>query len=220
MNAIKILILDDHPTVRMGIAKLLENKHDIILCGEASTANEALKLMEKELPHIILVDIGLDEDMSGLDFIRAMNRRYPDVRLLVHSMYDESVYAERAIRAGASGYIQKNEAPSKIVDGIRNVMKGNLVLNERVKDRIIFSIMHRSKSSDNNEDSLEFLTNRELEIFQLFGRGKNIKEISIILNLSQNTIETHRRNIREKLNLENNNHLIRMAVQWIAEHQK
>ena len=220
MNAIRVLILDDHPTVRMGITKLLENKHDIVVCGEASTAQEALKIIEKESPHLVLVDIGLDEDMSGLEFIKAVSRRYPEIRLLVHSMYDEAVYADRAIRAGARGYIQKNEAPASIVDGIKNVMKGDLVLHEKVKDRIIFSLMQGGRTSNENEDELGTLTNRELEIFQLFGRGKNIKEISAALNLSQNTIETHRRNIREKLNLESNNHLIRLAVQWISEHQK
>ncbi len=221
MNEIKVLILDDHPTVRMGIAKLLENKNDIRLCAEAGSANEALKMLERESPHVVLVDIGLDEDMSGLDFIRVVSRRFPGVRLLVHSMFDEAIYAERALRAGARGYIQKSEAPSRIVEGIRDVMKGDLVLGAKIKDRIILSLMQGSrKPEDGEDDDITNLTNRELEIFQLFGRGKNIKEISSVLNLSQNTIETHRRNIREKLNLESNNHLIRMAVQWIAEHQK
>ncbi len=221
MGKIKVMIIDDHPTVRMGIEKLLENKDDIEVVASIGDVNQALDFFRKTVPDVVLVDIALDDEMSGIDFIRAAGKRYPGVKLLVHTMFDENVYAERTLRAGARGYIQKSEAPDRIVSGIRNIINGDLILSDRIKDKMIVKMVQsREESLVDSTEKIEGLTNRELEIFQLFGHGHSIREIAGILNLSQNTIETHRRNIREKLNLSSNNQLIRSAVEWLKENKK
>jgi DNA-binding NarL/FixJ family response regulator len=210
---IKVLVVDDHPTVLMGINKLIENKADIEVCGEAGDINRAMELVGKTSPDVIIVDIGFNDEMDGIDLIKAVNKRYPEIKTLVHSMFDETVYAERSILAGASGYIQKDEPPGKIIEAIYKVMENKLVLSDSVKDDIINKKLHKNFHFE--KKGIESLTNRELEVFQLFGKGRTIKEISEKLNLCVQTIETHRRNIKSKLDIRNNSLLILTAVEWV-----
>ena len=212
MEKIKVLLVDDHPTVRMGISKLIENQEDIEVCGETGSINKAMTLIEKTKPDVILVDIAFDNNINGIDLVKTVKERSPKIITIIHSMYEESVYAERAIRAGARGYIQKNAKPSMIISAIRNAVKGELILSSKLKDSIINKILQGNKET--TETDIDILTNREFEIFQLFGKGLSIKEIAERIHLSQHTVETHRRNIKEKLKITSNSQLIKLAVEW------
>lgn len=214
MKKIKVIVVDDHPTVRMGIAKLIENKEDIEICGEAGSINEAITLIDRAKPDVVLIDIAFEDGASGIDLVKAVKERYPGVISLIHSMYDESVYAERVIRAGARGYIPKNAMPNLIIEAIRNSIKGELIFTHEIKDKIISKILQGNIKND--KIGIDNLSNREFEIFQFFGMGLSIKEIAEKINLSQHTIETHRRNIKEKLNITSNSQLIKSAVEWVS----
>ncbi len=211
---IKILLVDDHPIVRSGLNTLISAEPDMIVCGEASSAEEALGIINRDPPDLIIVDISLEKGANGIDLLRAVKERFSSVVTLVLSLYDESYYAERAIRAGARGYVQKNKAPSVIVNAIRDVMNGELYLGSEISKRIIDRLLHGS--SDYGSDILEQLSNREFEVFQLLGNGFSTREMAKKLNVSHHTIDSHRRNIKEKLRIRSNNDLIRTAVQWVV----
>lgn len=213
---IKVMLVDDHSIVRMGIAKLLENEPDIEVVGESGNINEAINMISRITPQVVLVDIAFEGEMSGLDLIKAIKERYPDIIMIVLSMFDETVYAERAVRAGARGYIQKSDAPKKIVSAIHNALTGELVLSKSISDKIINKVL--TGEHDASGSPIDLLSDREFEIFQMFGKGMVVKEIAAELNISSHTVETHRRNIKEKLQIKTNALLIKQGVQWISSH--
>ncbi|MCP4132089.1 MAG: response regulator transcription factor [bacterium] len=213
-NKIRVIIADDHPIIRHGISKLIEEEKEIEVCGEAENVKEALEVISNIQPDIAIIDINFDDELNGIDLVKAINERFPDVLTLVLSIHKESTYAERAIRAGAKGYISKNEAPKKIVDAIKCVIEGELFISKDISDRIIGKILHKNLTKEGDDEFIDGLSNRELEIFELIGNGLESREIAYQLNISQHTIETHRRNIKKKLGLKTNSDLIKTAAQW------
>ena len=214
---IRILIVDDHPLVRQGISKIIEKESDLQICAEASSANEAITLINKMLPDFIIVDISLDEDHSGIDLVKAVRERFPKIRALVLSMHDESLFAERAIRAGARGYLTKKEAPVKIIEAIHTILSGDIFINQKISGQIIEKIM---QSTNNDRPSVADLSDREFEVLHLIGNGLGTGEVAEKLSISTNTVESHRRNIKEKLGLKSGNELVKYAVQWVISQKK
>ncbi len=209
----KILLVDDHPVVRKGIRSIFAGEASIEICGEAEDGNTALRLINSHHPDLVIVDIELKGAINGIELVRAVKERFPKIKTLVISMDDGTVYAERAIKAGARGYIAKEEASESILTAIHSVMQGNLYLSSEISNKI--ALKHIYGSAPNEEfDYPSVLSNRELEIFKLIGKGYKRSEIARKLNLNINTIESHRRKIKEKLNLESSAELTKAAVQW------
>lgn len=213
---INIMVVDDHPVLRQGLKMIIEREENFVVCAEASNASDAVKLINDHKPEVVLVDIVLEGSANGIELIKAIKDRYPGVISLVLSMYDASLFAERAIRAGASGYIMKKEAGMNITNAIKTVMEGKLYLSAGLSTDIVKKLLHGS--SDIEPENV--LTDRELEIFIMIGNGTGIKEIAANLNLSGSTVETHRRHIREKMQYKDLNDLVKNAVQWVFSHNK
>lgn len=211
-NVIRIIIVDDHPIVREGLRVLLSRETGVEVCGDAGTAAEALTLIGSESPHQAIVDVLL-EDGNGRDLIRSIRVLDQSVRILACSMYDERLYAERAIAAGAMGYVNSRASISTIIEAIRAVMAGEVYLSDRMKQHII----DRCAASGpiRQETPGKTLSNRELEIFRLIGHGMTTSEIGGLLNLCPRTMETHRQNIRGHLQLDSTHNLSREAAQWV-----
>jgi len=208
----RIFVVDDHPIVYQGLEQLLDCEEDLAICGYAVEANSAIKDIDKLKPDIIIVDISLKGSISGIELIKAVKKRFPNIVILVLSMHDESLYAERAIRAGARGYVKKEELTGTIVGAIREVMDGGLYLSESMTSRLLNSLYY--EQPERVTAATEKLTDRELEVLRLIGMGYTTIEIAKELNVSGKTISTHRLRIRHKLNLKSNSELIRYAVQW------
>jgi DNA-binding NarL/FixJ family response regulator len=207
-----IVIVDDHPVVRDGLAQLINDTADLAVCGEAGDEAEALGVVAACNPALALVDLSLGYS-SGIGVIEEIKKRFPRVCVLVLSMYDESLYAERALRAGAGGYIMKREASEKVIDAIRQVLKGEVYLSEAMRSKLLQRMVGKKKRSDGSE--LEQLSNRELEVLRLVGEGLSTKDIASQLKLSVKTVETHYARIKQKLDLENVRELMRRAMQWV-----
>ncbi|MBN2159142.1 MAG: response regulator transcription factor [Spirochaetes bacterium] len=214
----KILIVDDHPLLRQGIRQVIELEDDLRVTGEASTANEAIDLINRDRPDIIIIDITLAGNVSGIELVKSVNERFPEIKSLVLTMHDESLYAERAIRAGARGYIMKEVASKNIIQAIRTILRDELFLSENISKKIIDKLVRGS--ADTIGISVENLSNREFEIFQLIGNGFSTKEMAKKLNLSIYTVESHKKNIKEKLNLKNSSDLAKYAIQWVIMQNK
>ncbi len=215
----KIMIVDDHPLLRQGIRKVIELENNLSVNAEASSANEAIEIIAKDRPDIVIVDITLAGNVSGLDLIKSIRQRYPDIYTIVLSMHDESVYGERSLKAGARGYVMKEPASKTIVNAVNAVLEGELFISEELSKKIINSAV---RGIENHKDILSGnLTDREFEIFNLIGNGFSTKEIAGKLNLSIFTVESHKKNIKEKLNIRDSPGLVKYAVQWIiAENKK
>lgn len=209
---IRTLIVDDHPILRQGLMKMLEGEEAIEVCGEAASAKEALKAIESCQPDLAIVDISL-EGTNGIELIKNIRARFSSVDCLVLSMHDESLYAERALRAGAKGYIMKQEASERIVTAIRQVSEGKIYVSEKIGSRIMENIA--SGRSGAGSSPLDLLTDRELEVFELIGRGIGTRAIAQQLHLSVKTIEAHRSHIKDKLNLKSGVELVQRAIQWV-----
>ncbi len=207
----QIFILDDHPIVRQGIGELINNENDMMICGGADNYQAALQAVETLKPDVILVDISLNGS-SGLEFLKSLKVQYPDVKALILSMHDETLYAERALREGARGYIMKQEATEKIMDAVRHVMKGQIYLSDHMMERILEK-KYGGISAD--ASPIEALSDRELEVFRMIGEGISTSLIAKQLHRSVKTIETYRARIKVKLNLKNNMELIRLAMNWV-----
>jgi DNA-binding NarL/FixJ family response regulator len=211
----RVLIVDDHPVVRHGYGQRIALEPDMQVCGEASTAHEALEQIESLRPDIALIDLSLANG-DGLDLIKDIKARGEHVRLLVISAHDESVYAERCIRAGAHGYLQKNEAIDKIVAGIRRVMAGDYFLSDAASAQALRKAL--SANPDEQAASpVESFSDRELQVYELIGQGLTVPQIAEKLFLSPKTIETYRAHLKGKLNLKTSNELTRHAIQWVLE---
>jgi DNA-binding NarL/FixJ family response regulator len=209
---VSIAIVDDHPLVREGLAARIADQPDMEVCGEADGIESALELILAKRPALVIVDIAL-RDGHGIDLIKRIVAAGVNTRMLVVSAYDESLFAERALRAGALGYINKQELQGKVVEALRTVLRGERYLSSAMAQRLIAQAIG-SKAA---QGGTEALTDRELQIFQLVGRGKSTREIANELNVSVHTIDSHREHIRAKLDLRNGTELIQRAVQWHIE---
>ena len=206
----RILIVDDHPMMRDGLRQLIANEPDLEVCGEVDDAPAALQQAERLKPDIALVDITL-RSSNGLELIKDLQVRVPNTAVLVLSMHDESLYAERVLRAGGRGYIMKQEGGKKIIEGIRQVASGRTFVSETISSKILDSFSRNNAG----KSAVETLTDREFEVFQLIGQGLSTKEMAEKLRVSVKTIEVHRVNIKEKLNTPTATELIRFAVRWL-----
>jgi len=208
----KLLIVDDHPMMREGLAQLIGHESDLSVCGEAGNATDALGLVEKLRPDLTLVDISLP-DKSGLELIKDLHNLHPGLPVLVISMHDESLHAERALRAGARGYIMKQEGGEKMMEAIRQVLAGQIYVSQKMSARILEAFSgRRAKAS---RSPIERLTDREFEVFRLIGQGVGTRDIARHLSLSVKTVEVHRANIKHKLGLKGATELVRHAVRWV-----
>jgi DNA-binding NarL/FixJ family response regulator len=212
-NRHRILIVDDHPIVRRGLRELVADETDLVVCGEAEDLAEAMRQVEATRPDVVVVDLTL-KGGHGLDLIQEIKARFGHIKMLVSSMHDESLFAERALRAGASGYISKQESPERIIDALRQVLRGEVYLSSRMSNRLL----HRLSGGEKLEkDPIASLSDRELEVFEMIGQGLSTKQIARKLNLSHKTIETHREKIKAKLDLKNSAELSRHATQWVLQ---
>lgn len=202
--------------MREGLAQLISNEPDLIVCGESGRGQEAVELVDKLNPDLLLADISLP-DKNGIEVIKDVRTIKPGLSILVISMHDESLYAERVLRAGARGYIMKQEGGRKLMAAIRQVLSGQIYLSEKMSSQILESLSGGHSKAE--VPSLQKLTDREFEVLQMVGQGKGTREISQHLHLSVKTIEAHRANIKRKLNLRTGPELIRFAVRWV-ESQK
>lgn len=211
-NKARILIVDDHPLVREGLADLVNKEKDLVVCGQAEDAYQAMEAIRELKPDMAIVDISLKET-SGLELIKDIKIQHPSMPILTLSMHEESVYAERALRAGAKGYIMKREATKKVVTAIRKVLRGQLYLSEKMTTRLVRKFVDGKPEAGTSP--IDRLTDRELEVFCLLGRGNGTRQISEQLHLSVKTIETYRSRIKEKLNLTSASELLQHAFQWV-----
>lgn len=208
----KIMIVDDHPLMRKGLALTLEAESDLTVPAQASNAEEALEMVERIQPDLCIVDVSLP-GMSGLELIKHLQAVRPSMAILVVSRHDESLYAERAIRAGARGYLMKLEAGDVIVKAVRHVLSGGIYVSDEIKERLLLGMMAGRKEI--NQSPMEVLSDRELEVFELTGRGLGTREIAERLHLSVKTVESYRARIKNKLNLGTAAELMQHAVQWV-----
>jgi DNA-binding NarL/FixJ family response regulator len=211
----KVLIVDDHPAVRQALGILIGQEADLELCGEAADLSDALRLVADKQPDVAVIDISLKTG-CGIDLIQRIKDRNNAVRMLVWSTHSESLYAERALRAGALGYVNKDQATDKIVEGIKRVLEGKVYLS----DAMVETMLQRSVGDARNESMrspLDALANRELEVFRLIGQGVKTSAIAERLHLSVKTIETYRERVREKLDLIDGTELAHYATQWMLQ---
>jgi len=211
----KIVIVDDHAVMRQGLAKLLSDEKDLQVCGEAENASDALKAIGSFKPDLAIVDISLT-GRTGIELIRDIRRDHPEVCVLVLSMHDETIYSDRALRAGARGYIMKQEGGKVVVEAIRKVLAGQVYLSEKMTAKFFDRISGGFRAADS---PLEILSDREMEVFQLIGDGLTTRQIAEQLCLSMKTVEVHRDHIKRKLNLKDGPALVRHAIRW-AETEK
>jgi DNA-binding NarL/FixJ family response regulator len=207
----RVLIVEDHEIMRQGLSTLVEQEEDLCVCGEAEDASAALEAAEQLEPDVIVLDLSL-RDSNGLDLIKDLRLRKPDLPIIVLTMHDESFYAERALRSGARGYVTKSEASSRIIEGIREVLSGGVYVSEKMASRMVRKMV--TGGSMGQGYPIDTLTDREFEIFEMIGRGLPVREIAKRLHLSVRTVEAHRDHMRKKLNLESANDLLRYATQW------
>lgn len=211
-NKTNILIVDDHPIVRQGLAELINHEEDLAVCGQAEDAHQAMKVVKELKPDMTIVDISLKET-SGMELIKDIKAQFPNLPTLVLSMHDESLYAERALRAGARGYIMKAEATEKVILAIRTILSGQIYISEKMASKMMQKLV--GGSTEISASPVERLSDRELEVFQLIGKGFGTRQISERLYLSIKTIETYRAHIKEKLNLADAAELLQYAIQWV-----
>jgi DNA-binding NarL/FixJ family response regulator len=207
----KIFVVDDHPVMRWGYISLINMEQDLEVCGEAGSAPEALEKIASLPPDLVVADISLD-GMNGIDLTKHLQARFPELPVLIVSMHDESLYGERALRAGARGYIMKKEARTKIIEAIRRILHGAFYLSDQMSTKIL--LQYQGKHLDETHSSIEQLSDREMEVFELFGRGYATREIAEALMISPKTVESHRNRIKEKLAIDTTAELLQRAVQW------
>ena len=206
----KVFLVDDHPIVRQGLALFIEREPDLMVCGEAEDATSALQAIRDAAPDFVILDISLNGP-DGLELLKTLRVRYPNLPALVLSMHDESVYAERALRAGASGYIMKQEAADKVITAIRHILGGDVYLSDNLTKRMLQQFVNGSISP---RDPLAKLSDRELEVFRLIGAGHGTRQIADELHVSTKTVESYQAHIKEKLALRNARELVQHAVEW------
>jgi DNA-binding NarL/FixJ family response regulator len=212
-EAIRIIIVDDHPLFRHGLTQLINSDDGFAVCGEASSAPEALTLIRKLKPHMVIVDLSL-KGPGGLELTKSIRCEFPKMPVLVLSMHDEPTYAVRSLRAGANGYVTKQDALGSVLIAVREVIDGRVYLSPSMASEVIANVV--LSKVDAGSSPTDSLTDRELEILERIGKGQEIKAIARALHLSPKTVETHRAHIKEKLNLANARQVARYAVQWTS----
>ncbi len=205
----RIFLVEDHPVTREGFAQLINYQADLEVCGQSGSAGKALGALETNRPDLVIVDISL-ADSNGLELIKDLRVRYPKLPSLVLSTHDEALFAERALRAGAAGYVMKQAPTSEVMAAIREVLGGRLYLSEAMRTRVV----HKHLQGPDHSTGVEALSDRELEVFQLLGEGHTTRQMAARLHLSVSTIETYRAHIKQKLRLTNAMELVHRAVEW------
>ena len=209
----RVLIVDDHPLVRRGLTDVISDEPSLELCGEANTVAEAIAVARAEKPDLMIVDLGLP-DQCGLELIKSVEVSSLSTRILVSSIQDESLFAERCLRAGAMGYVNKAEPPEKLLEAVYRVLEGDIYLSKKVTLQLLKGVAGKSDAGS----TIDRLTDREYEVFDLLGRGLTTREIAERMKLSIKTVETHRDKIKVKLEIKSTAILTRHAVQWVLEH--
>ena len=209
----KVLLVDDHPILRRGISEVINSEYDLEVCGEASTLAEAYAAVNKLKPDLMIVDISLDGN-NGIELMKELSNRWASLPLLAYSMHDEQIYAERALRAGAKGYVMKHHPPETLIEAVRQILRGKIFLSEAMSDRLLGKLVGAGVSSTPMKSPIEKLSDRELEVLQLIGKGMTTSLIADKLCLSVKTIETYREHLKQKLNLQSGPELTRYAIEW------
>ncbi len=207
----RILVVDDHPIFRQGIAQLINREADLVVCAEAETSRDALKAIEQTHPNLAIIDITL-KGTNGIELIKSIKAQKPDIPVLVISMHDESLYAERALRAGARGYVMKEVAADQVMTALRKVLGGEIYVSPTISSNMIRKLVQGGEGGGSVVDSL---SDRELEVFQLIGHGHGTRQIAERLGLSIKTIETHRAHIKQKLNFKTAPEMVCFASEWV-----
>jgi DNA-binding NarL/FixJ family response regulator len=207
----KIYIVDDHKIVLEGLEALINREEDMEVCGMSQNGTDIMAKIEKTRPNVIVMDIGLQTGMNGIELTRAIRARYPDIKPIILSQNDEEIFAERSIRAGAMGYVMKSEATRTLVSAIRQIDTGKVYLSENMMSKMLIDVLYKrpEKSSP-----VEALSDRELEIFMLMGKGYKSSDIAKKLNISLKTVDAHRSHIKEKFNLESISDVVKYAIEW------
>ncbi|MCP4113994.1 MAG: response regulator transcription factor [Desulfobacteraceae bacterium] len=212
----EIFIIDDHPVFRKGLAQLIDEERDLKVTGEAESVSDAIELLKQSQPDLMIVDITL-KDRSGMDLIEFLSENHPGLPILVISMHDESLYAERVLRAGALGYITKQELTSDVVSAVRQVLRGKRYLSSKMVDALLGKMV--TGAGGEGDNCVDVLSNRELEVFQLIGQGIKRSEIASMLSLSVKTIGTYHESIKKKMHLKSAAELMKYAVTWVQTNQ-
>ena len=207
----RVLVVDDHPIVRQGLALLINQQPDLTVCGEAEDANSAMNALSSAKPDILVVDISL-AGPDGLDLLKNIRLRGLELPILILSMHDEFMYAERALRAGAQGYIMKQEATEKVLVALRRILGHEIYVSDQIANRMLHRYIG-SPTADHSPQVTE-LTDRELEVFRLIGEGHSTRQIAVELHLSVKTVESYQAHIKEKLSLRNSRELVQHAIRW------
>lgn len=207
-----IFIIDDHPLIRRGLQQLLEDETSFSVCGESDNVADSLAAIKRCAPDLVILDISLP-DGSGLDLLKRIHAIQPNLPILISSMHDERLLAERALRAGAMGYISKQQAPEHLIEAVKRILKGGIYVSQMMTERMLLQ-SYNHQNMDLKQSPIDTLTNRELEVFEQIGQGFSTVQIAENLNLSTKTIETHRAHIKQKLNLHSATDLTRHALQW------
>ncbi len=211
----KVLLVEDHPMFREHLSALIRRELGLSICGEADNIQDAMSLIEEHQPDVAILDITL-RGSSGLELLKDLKARGIELNVLVLSMHDEDLYAERALRAGARGYISKNEASQEVITAIRSVMNGEVYVSRSMNAKLLARMTQ--KAGKNKLTGLELLADRELEVFHLLGKGRSTREIADALHLGESTVETYRARIKDKLNLRSAAELYLRAGEWVREH--
>lgn len=212
---VRVLLVDDHPVLRKGLAQLINQDPRLAVCGEAEDAPQAIKAIETLLPDLVIMDISLKLG-NGIELLKTVNPHFPDLPVLVLSMHDETLYAERSLRAGAMGYLMKDEAAEQVLFAIGRVLAGEIFLSNRMKSRMMLQFAGRNGKA--RSSTLDQLTDRELEVFRLIGAGHTTRQIADHLHLSMHTVQAYREFIKAKLKLPNSTQLVQHAVHWTHGH--
>jgi DNA-binding NarL/FixJ family response regulator len=210
----RILIVDDHPLVRDGLVQILQKEADLTVCGEAGDAAEALEQLAQTHPNVVLVDLSLP-GRGGIELVKDIAAKHPDLPILVLSIHEEDVFAERALRAGAKGYIEKHEPTDKIINAIRTVLSGQLCVSPNIVSRLVRKALNGHPNDNNQHTGVESLSDREIEVFEAIGHGRTSSEIAKLLHLSVKTIDMHIGHIKRKLEVDGRGQLMRYAIHWV-----
>jgi len=206
----RILLVDDHPLVRESLRRIIQQEADLSVCGETDNGNQALELVAATKPHLVILDLSL-KDSHGLELVKNLTASHPEILTLVFSMHEETLHAERVIRAGARGYLAKEEPSAKILQAVRKVLAGEIYWSEKAANWVASQIASRPKSSG---FSVDLLTDRELQVFELIGEGQSTRQIASVLHIDASTVETYRARIKEKLNLKTSSELLQYAIRF------
>jgi DNA-binding NarL/FixJ family response regulator len=206
-----VFVVDDHPLLRQGLVMMINREPDLMVCGEAEDASGAIKAIAMKLPDIVIADISLSGP-DGLDLLKNLRSLYPELPVLILSMHDETIYAERALRARANGYIMKQEATEKVLVAVRSILDGEIYLSNRMANKMLLHYM--SGQTAESDSGLGALSDRELEVFRMIGEGLGTRQIAETLHLSMKTVESYQAHLKEKLSLRTGRELMQHAIQW------